>query len=156
MKIKSSAADVFMEILGLLLLAGSAVRLIVSWPSIPDRIPMHYNFAGEIDRWGGKESLIFLFGVEFLIYALITVTERFPSIWNTGVEVTPENREKVYRTLKYMIKTIKLIVVFIFTYLIWKSAEAEALPVWFTFGYLILIFGDMAFWLIKLYRNKER
>lgn len=144
-----------MEILGLCLLAGTVVFLIVFWPSIPDTIPKHYNFAGEPDRWGGKESLIFLFAVEAGIYLLISVTERFPSIWNTGVKVTPENRERVYRILKYMIKSIKLMVTIIFTYLIWKSADGKALPGWFTFVYLTLIFGDMAFWLIKLYCGKD-
>ena len=29
-------------------------------PFLPEKIPAHYNFAGEIDRWGSKfETLIF-------------------------------------------------------------------------------------------------
>ena len=54
MKIKNSAADIIMEVLGLIMLIGTPLYLFISWPSIPDKLPMHYNFAGEIDRWGGK------------------------------------------------------------------------------------------------------
>ena len=35
------------------------VTLIVL-PVLPDRVPMHYNIRGEVDRWGSKyENLIF-------------------------------------------------------------------------------------------------
>lgn len=153
MKIKPTAADIIMEALSLLLLAGTSAGLFFYWPSIPDKVPMHYNFAGEIDRWGGKGEIIFLLMIAWGIYLLITVTERFPRIWNTGVKVTPENRERVYRTLKYMIKTMKLIIAVIFTYLILHTLSGRNLPGWFTFAFLGLIFGDMIFWLVKLYRK---
>lgn len=33
---------------------------VILLPFIPERIPMHYNFNGEIDRWGSRaEQLIF-------------------------------------------------------------------------------------------------
>ena len=35
---------------------------LVALPFLPEKIPAHYNFAGEIDRWGSKfETLIFPF-----------------------------------------------------------------------------------------------
>lgn len=35
---------------------------VISLPFLPESIPAHYNFAGEIDRWGSKyETLIFPF-----------------------------------------------------------------------------------------------
>ena len=116
MKIKPTAADVIMEILSLVLMIGVSLYIFIRWSSIPDKIPMHYNFAGEIDRWGEKGELLFLIAIAWGIWLLITVTERFPKFWNTGVEVTEKNREHVYRTLKYMVKTMKLIIVIIFTY----------------------------------------
>ena len=59
MKIKPTAADVIMEILSLVLMIGVSLYIFIRWSSIPDKIPMHYNFAGEIDRWGGKGELLF-------------------------------------------------------------------------------------------------
>ena len=63
MKIKTTAADMIMEIAGLVLMIGASAGILIYWPSIPDKIPMHYNFAGEIDRWGGKGELLFLLAI---------------------------------------------------------------------------------------------
>ena len=46
--------DRLMNWLSLLLLLGTTVFLVVSWPRIPSEVPMHFNALGEIDRWGGK------------------------------------------------------------------------------------------------------
>ena len=154
MKIKPTAADVIMEILSLVLMIGVSLYIFIRWSSIPDKIPMHYNFAGEIDRWGEKGELLFLIAIAWGIWLLITVTERFPKFWNTGVEVTEKNREHVYRTLKYMVKTMKLIIVIIFTYLILHTLTVRNLPGWFLLAFVGLLIGDMAFWLIWLYRKR--
>ncbi len=36
---------------------------------LPDRVPLHYNFAGEIDRWGSKWELLLLPGITLLFAA---------------------------------------------------------------------------------------
>lgn len=155
MKIKNSPADIIMEVLGLIMLIGTPLYLFISWPSIPDKLPMHYNFAGEIDRWGGKGEILFIVVMLWIIYLMISLVEHLPSVWNTGVQVTPENRERVYRTLKYMVKTLKLAMTLVFTFLILNTVAGTPLPGWFTPAYLILIIGDLAFWLIRLYRVRK-
>lgn len=152
MKIKNSPADIIMEILGLIMLIGTPLYLLIRWSSIPDKLPMHYNFAGEIDRWGGKGEILFLVVMVWILYLMISLVEHFPSIWNTGVQVTSENRARVYRTLKYMVKTLKLVMTLIFTFLIFNTVAGTPLPGWFTPAYLILIIGNFVFWLIRLYR----
>lgn len=154
MKIKASAADWILEILTWAILAGSSLRLGFLWPSIPDKIPMHYNFAGEIDRWGAKGELLIIAVMPWFICILITVIEQFPQVWNTGITVTEENRFRVYRILKYMLKTMKFLISLVFVYLIYHSVVQVALPEWFTIGYVALIFGDMAFWLVRLFRSR--
>lgn len=37
-----------------LILLGMAGAALVLWSGMPDRLPMHWNAAGQIDRWGGK------------------------------------------------------------------------------------------------------
>ena len=152
MKIKNSPADIIMEILGLIMLIGTPLYLLIRWSSIPDKLPMHYNFAGEIDRWGGKGEILFLVVMVWILYLMISLVEHFPSIWNTGVQVTSENRARVYRTLKYIVKTLKLVMTLIFTFLIFNTVAGTPLPRWFTPAYLILIIGNFAFWLIRLFR----
>ena len=155
MKIKNSLADIIMEVLGLVMLIGTPLYLVIRWPSIPDKLPMHYNFAGEIDRWGGKGEILFLVVMVWILYLMISLVEHFPSVWNTGVQVTLENRMRVYRTLKYMVKTLKLAMTLVFTFLIFNTVAGTPRPGWFTVVYVILIIGDLAFWLIRLYRVRK-
>lgn len=155
MKPENTRADRILDLLGWILLIGTLAYLILGWSSFPDQIPMHYNGAGEIDRWGGKGEIIFIEVMMWILYLGIGVVEKYPQIWNTGVEVTVKNKEKVYRTLKYMLKTLKFLTALIFAYLIVNSLQSAPLPGWFTPAVMILIFGDMAFWLIRLFRIKK-
>lgn len=155
MKPENTRADRILDLLGWILLIGTLAYLILGWSSFPDQIPMHYNGAGGIDRWGGKGEIIFIEVMMWILYLGIGVVEKYPQIWNTGVEVTVKNKEKVYRTLKYMLKTLKFLTALIFAYLIVNSLQSAPLPGWFTPAVMILIFGDMAFWLIRLFRIKK-
>lgn len=154
MKIKNNKIDILIEVLCLIMLIGTVLYLIVRWSSLPSELPMHYNAAGEIDRWGGKGELVIMPVIMCFTYFLITIVERFPQIWNTGVKVTPLNCVRVYRTLKYMLSTLKLLCVGIFAFLTVYSMSATPLPIWFTAAYIVLFLGDMAFWLIRLMRVK--
>ncbi len=155
MKIENTKADRILDIIGWILLIGTLAYLILGWSSFPDQIPMHYNGAGEIDRWGGKGEIIVIEVVMWILYLGIGLVEKYPQIWNTGVEVTTQNKEKVYRILKYMLKTLKTLTALIFAYLIVNSLQGTPLPGWFTPATLILVFGDMAFWLVLLYRIRK-
>lgn len=42
------------ESLSLVMIATMAVLAVIAWPTAPDRIPMHWDFSGTPDRFGGK------------------------------------------------------------------------------------------------------
>lgn len=142
------------NLLSLILLIGTFVYLLIAWKHIPDKIPGHYNAAGEIDRWGGKYELFVCPVISVLLYLFITFLERYPELWNTGVEITAKNKVRIYSILKNMITTLKFSTVFIFTSLTVYSALARPLPGWFTPLYLFLFFGPMAYFLIQIYRKR--
>lgn len=138
----------------LLILIGSAIYLVFNWGSIPDRIPCHYNAMGEIDRWGNKVELLILPAISWMTYIGLSVIERFPSVWNTGVKVTAENRERIYPIILNMIVTLKLVTTSIFVFLSINSALAKPLPIWFTPTFLVLTFGTLFFFMVLLFRNR--
>ena len=152
MKIRNSVYDIVINICCLLMLVGVTIFLVVSWKNIPAEIPMHYNFAGEIDRWGLKSEMIFLPIISWVMYILITVIERFPNVWNTGIKITEENKEPAYRILKKLISTVKLIIVAMFSFLSLQTALSFKLPFWFLPVYIVILFGDIFFWIWKLIR----
>ncbi|HOK63632.1 MAG TPA: hypothetical protein PLE17_07050, partial [Soehngenia sp.] len=109
---------------------------------------------GNIDRWGSKNELIVLPIIAWIMFIGISVLERFPKVWNTGVKVTEENAYRVYSTLYDMIKTLKLMLVIIFSFLTINSIHMNNLPKIFLPIILVLIFGNLIYHLIKLYKIK--
>lgn len=154
MKIKNTRIDWFIEMICILLLGGITLYLILSWSTIPDKIPMHFNVAGQVDRWGNKIEIIFMPIVSWLLYGFITVMEQFPQIWNTGVMITEENAYRVYRILKNMIQITKLLVVIMFFYITICSIFAINMSMWASVIELVLIFGNLILGVVKLYKNR--
>ncbi len=154
MNIIKSKYDILVEACCFLCLTGVLIYLVVAWQHIPNEIPGHYNAIGEIDRITSKGSLIALPIVAWIMYIGISIIERFPQIWNTGVRVTEENKEKVYRILKNMLGTVKLLLVVAFSYLTINSAMAKPLSVLFLPVFLSLIFGSLIFFIVKLVAAK--
>jgi uncharacterized membrane protein len=60
-----------------IILAGMFVAAGVAWPYAPDRIPVHWNINGQVDRYGGRFEGLFLMPLVALgIYALLLVLPR--------------------------------------------------------------------------------
>ncbi len=118
MPMRRSKYDVVINLFCLLLLTGVVIYLEANWNNIPDKIPGHYNAMGEVDRWGNKGELVVLPIIGWIMYIGITVLEHFPQVWNTGVTITEDNKTRIYRILKNMIGTTKLLVVGVFVFLL--------------------------------------
>ena len=125
MKIRRTIPDWILEGISLLVIIGTtsiSSRAGILFQTVFPYIIMQQ---GRFDRWGGKGELIFLFVMTWILYIGITLIQRFPQIWNTGVQVTQENRERVYRTLMYMLETLKLLMVAGLTFLTVYSMDRE-------------------------------
>ena len=80
--------------------------------------------------------------------------EQFPIIWNTGVTVTEETRVRVYRILKNLLVTIRLVIAAIFAWMPVCSAHSQPLGGWFMPLVMLLVFGPIVVCLVQLYRKK--
>lgn len=154
MKIKRKKFDIILNILCWIILVSTMLFLIITWSKIPDTIPMHYDSAGNIDRFGSKLEILVLPIIILIVYTFITIIEKFPEAWNTGVKVTEENKERVYSTLLHLISTIKFIMVGMVAYLTVHTALSLELSAWFTPIFILAIFGNFVYWIWKLFRVK--
>jgi hypothetical protein len=154
MRVRPNLFDIFCNIVCFLILVGLGVYLLIVWRELPATIPTHYNAAGLADGWGGKGSLIVLYGISWLMAVGLSVVSFFPQIWNIGVEVTAQNRERVYAILYHLLTVIKLLVVLIFAFLIVMSALGKNLSVWFLPVMMIVMFGTIIGFLIALFRSR--
>lgn len=142
------------DILCLILLICTSIYLIIRWSDLPEKIPGHYDAYGNIDRWGSKTEIIVMPIFAWFMFISISILERFPQVWNTGVKVTEANAYKVYSTLYDMIITLKIILTLVFSFLIINSIHMSNLPSIFLPVMLFLVFGDLIYHLLKLHRVK--
>ncbi|OYO43054.1 uncharacterized protein DUF1648 [Lachnotalea glycerini] len=154
MNINKTRYDIFVNIVGAGILIAMVLYLWLNWQEIPESIPAHYNAAGVIDRWGNKKEIFIEVIIAWILYIGITVLERFPQIWNTGVTVTEQNKVRVYRILKNLIETQKLLIAAIFSYSALNSALSRSMSVWFLPIVLVLMFGSIAFFTVQLIKVK--
>ena len=139
------------------LLLATCVWLAVKWKELPELVPMHYNFQGEIDRYGKKSELLIVPIFGWVLVLLLGVVSRFPKIWNTGgLELTDENREYVYKRLRYMLDTMMVLVSGAFSFLTVYTLTGENLPKAFLPVFILLLFGSMAYFLVPLYRKNKK
>ncbi len=77
-----------------LLLLALWVYTIVALNSLPDRIPTHFNFAGEADDYGSKTTLWMLPVIASILVGLMSVIKKHPKYLNMPFAITDENRER--------------------------------------------------------------
>lgn len=83
------------------------VIVFILLPSLPEKIPMHYSFSGEINRWGSRYES-FLFPIITIIFALIFKLSKF-----TKNKIA---NDKSYNTISLGILFMFNIFTFIFLY----------------------------------------
>jgi len=142
------------NLISLLSVVGIVLYVIITWKSIPDMIPGHYNIAGEIDKYSSKNSIWILIVVQILLFTMMSVLERFPNIWNTGVQITDENVERVYTNLRNMQTYLKMMIMIYFSYMTFQSIGGGNLHSMSVFVFLVLVFGGMAVFLVKVFKNR--
>jgi uncharacterized membrane protein len=125
---------------------------------LPDRIPTHFNFAGQPDAWGKPPVLPLMLIVAAVLYLGITLLARFPSIFNYPVEVTAENRPRLEALALDLIAWTKMEMVCLFAWIQWSTVEVARqghgglspalLPV-----FLVTLFGTLAWFITAMFRT---
>ncbi len=108
-----------------IMLAAATLFVLMRWQQLPEQIPTHYNFAGEVDGYGGKGSLIIMMVLSWIVFFTLTISIRFPEKWNMPVEVTEENRARLFAITRAMMEAVKFFVTLLFVVL-FVSMAAEA------------------------------
>lgn len=155
MEIKHNKLDTIAEVFCMILLIVTTLYTIYMYIQLPEKIPIHYNAAGVIDRYGNKLEIFILLIVTWVMYIGLSLVTRVPQFWNTGVSVTAENKDRVYRILKNMLKIIKMEIIVVFCYLIYNTTTLYNLPKWFVPVFLVLLFSTMLISFIVLIKKAK-
>ncbi len=157
-KLKLTATDKILEILGWSSILTIWVLTITSYPNLPDIIPIHYNGAGQADGFGGKGNILALPIIATILFVGLTFLNRFPHIFNYPTTITAENALNQYKNATRLLRYLKLIISVIFGILVFQTirnatGESTGLGVWFLPLTLGLIFIPLVLYVIKSLKN---
>jgi uncharacterized membrane protein len=130
------------------------------WNELPDIIPRHFNSAGEPDGYGSRSVIWVLTIVAFVLYAGLTVLNRFPHIFNYPVRITEENADKIYTLGTRLLRIVKTIMIIIFVMITYRTisiamGENERLGQYIIPVIMISMALPIIFVVYRIFRNKN-
>ena len=105
--------------------------VVFSWHDLPDRLPMHFDLAGEPNRWGPRWELFVPVGISFVLHVGTAILTKFPHVYNYLVEITPENASRQYALAVRLVRSVNVVVQWLFAAVTWtilKAAQGQAHP----------------------------
>lgn len=157
--IPTSTFDKAVELIGLLFLIAFWVFVVWAYSQLGDKIPIHFNFKGEVDRYGSKNSLFLLPIIATICYGGLSFLNRYPHIFNYTSTITEENAARQYTYATQLLRLLKVIIVLIFliitifTFLAGKGLNNH-LGSWFVPMVLVMLFLPTGYYLYKSVRSK--
>ncbi len=141
----------------LAVLAWITYRALTGPERLPDRIPTHFDMAGNPNGWGSPAMLLLLPVVAGSLYLVMTVVARFPTAFNYPVRVTRETLPRLQSLTLDMIAWLKAELACLFTVLQWWMIEAARsgqgrLPPLLMPVFLVVIFATLGWHFVRVFR----
>ncbi len=132
----------------MLLELAAAILLVVLWGQtvwaysvLPESIPVHFNFKGEVDRYGSKTNLFILSIIATIIYLGLTFIPAKLAQFNFPNSTDKENRSAQINFARSIFMYLKIVILVIFLILslftcLVSLKMVKGLGLWF---YLLLM-----------------
>lgn len=121
LKIPMTVMDKLSEAFSALIVGLTALIFLFRFQTIASEVPMQYDFNGEVTRMGSRSELFLLLGILIILYAGLTLLQRYPHIYNYLVDITEENALRQYSLAVRMIRWLKLMMVGLFSLLLLQT-----------------------------------
>jgi len=140
-----------------------AVPIWITWQALngssplPDRIPTHFDAAGNPNGWGSPSPLWLLPVVAVALYLLITILTQFPKAFNYPVRLTAENRARLAALTLQMIAWLKVELVCLFAGIQWpiidsiRQGEGKLSPALVPV-FLVAVFATLGWHIAAMFR----
>ncbi|HEY2422385.1 MAG TPA: DUF1648 domain-containing protein [Neobacillus sp.] len=152
--IPKTRLEKILDVLSICLLAITFFHLFLIWNNLPEKVPMHFNAAGNVDGWGGKISIWFLPILSLILFVMILILSKFPQVFNFPVTITEENAPKLYLEARRMLVIVNFEIVLFFSIVSWQSVRnafgVKGIGVWYLPLFIIILLGTIV---VSLYRT---
>ena len=145
-----------LDILAPLLLVAAITVIGIRWNRLPDRIPTHYDLAGNIDGYGGRGTLLLMPILGLINDLILAACLRFPQSWSMGIRKTPQNAPYLYRATRTLFSELRFCMDgFFAAFGVYLSLAPDKLSSGALFAGTALIFLPLAPYIVKLVRIKK-
>lgn len=110
--------------------------LYLNYNNIPEIIPTHISFKGDIDRYGNKVQLWIAAGVNLILLFTLYLVAKYPKYWNIPYE--PKNIVTYRKNIRTFIGMLSVIVSCAFSTMILFSLKYSTIEM-LKFLFLLLI-----------------
>ena len=139
------------EVIGIVITIVYIIYFIVSFGNLPDKTPAHYDFAGEVTRYGSKYEMLIMPILGVLMYGGITILQKYPKAWNVPIKVKPENEVEIYTILRTLIILTKVQMIGIFALISYYSSNMKSIPTYMSVLFIVVPIITIIIGLIKVY-----
>ena len=158
-KIRRKTFDWVIEVIAFVFLAFLIILPLIYYSHLPERIPVHFNGAGQPDGYGGRVTLWILPATSLFLYLLMTILESFPHIYNFPVEITADNAVTQYTLATRLIRILKTVILIIFSFLSYKTittatGETAGLGKAFLPVFLLVTLGIIVVYVVRSLNNR--
>ena len=158
-KIELTLSDKAIELACWLIVLQLWVLAAYNYSTLPAAIPTHFNGTGQIDGYGGKNTIFLLPAIGTVLFAVFTYLNKIPDTFNYLVEITNENAEAQYRIATRLLRFVKigcLITFLLIEYAVVQSAAGKSagLGVWFLPVTLAFTFIPVLYFAVSSWRRK--
>ncbi len=115
--------NILIEILAIVCLLGIFGYVIYIYQFLPQIIPSHYDSNGIANSYSDKSYLFGILTTVTLLYAGLTIVNRYPHKFNYLEQITDENRADQYAKAQLFIRVLKLIIILVFGFILIHSTQ---------------------------------
>lgn len=147
-----------MDRIALVALVGFLTYFLIYWPGLPERVPVHFNGAGQPDSYGHKATLLILPLITVAMYFLMTIINKRPYTFNYPVKITEANAERQYTLARNMISGLNAALIVAFFYMAWRTGmllqgEADGLGPMFLPIFLGITLAPIVIYMVLAFRE---
>lgn len=154
-----SKLEVTCEIIAAVAVAACGVMPFIYWQQMPDVIPTHFDAGGTADGWGSKNTLLIMPVVVLLMYAGMTLLQRYPHIYNYPFALTEKNVKTMYHLSRTMMIIIKAEMAATFAILQWQTTmvatgNIQSLNHFYVLSIVALMFASSGYMIYLMYTKR--
>lgn len=158
-KPRLTAIDKVVEMSGRVLMLLLWVLCIFFYTQLPETIPIHFNAAGVVDNYGNKITIFLLPFIGTFVFALLSILNNYPEIFNYPVTITEENAEEEYGMATGLLRSMNLGIAVLFIIIsccFYFAAVGNEVSMWLVITPIILFTLPVVVYIIKATRTKKQ